>query len=139
MPADAASMLSVHARPATPGGRPLSRPVAVVTGAGSGIGREVAHALLEYGFSVALAGRRADALDETIADGEATPDATLAVPTDVTAAAAVDALFEQAIERFGRIDLLFNNAGSFGTPAPFEDYSREDWRTLVDTNLTGAF
>jgi NAD(P)-dependent dehydrogenase (short-subunit alcohol dehydrogenase family) len=118
---------------------PLSRPVAVVTGAGSGIGREVAHALLEYGYSVALAGRRAEALDETIADGEATPDATLAVPTDVTDPGAVDALFDQAIERFGRVDLLFNNAGSFGTPAPFEDYSREDWRTLVDTNLTGAF
>ena len=117
----------------------MSRPVAVVTGAGSGIGREVAHALLEYGYSVALAGRRAEALDETIADGEATPDATLAVATDVTDAAAVDALFAQAIEHFGRVDLLFNNAGSFGTPAPFEDYSRDDWRTLVDTNLTGAF
>ena len=117
----------------------MSRPVAVVTGAGSGIGREVARALLEYGYSVALAGRRAEALDETIADGEATPDATLAVATDVTDAAAVDALFAQAIEHFGRVDLLFNNAGSFGTPAPFEDYSREDWRTLVDTNLSGAF
>jgi NAD(P)-dependent dehydrogenase (short-subunit alcohol dehydrogenase family) len=117
----------------------VSRPVAVVTGAGSGIGREVAHALLDYGYSVVLAGRRAEPLDATIADSEATPDATLAVPTDVTDAAAVDELFERAIERFGRVDLLFNNAGSFGTPAPFEDYSREDWRTLVDTNLTGAF
>src|SRR3954452_13387478 len=104
----------------------MSRPVAVVTGAGSGIGRAVTHALLEFGYSVVLAGRRAEALDETIADSEATPDATLAVPTDVTDGAAVDALFEGAIERFGRIDLLFNNAGSFGTPAPFEDYSRED-------------
>jgi NAD(P)-dependent dehydrogenase (short-subunit alcohol dehydrogenase family) len=117
----------------------VSRPVAVVTGAGSGIGREVAHALLEYGYSVALAGRRAETLQAAVADCDATPDATLIVPTDVTDDAAVDALFDRAIERFGRIDLLFNNAGSFGTPAPFENYSREDWRTLVDTNLTGAF
>jgi NAD(P)-dependent dehydrogenase (short-subunit alcohol dehydrogenase family) len=117
----------------------LSRPVAVVTGAGSGIGRDVAHALLEYGYSVALAGRRAETLEATVADSEATPDATLVVPTDVADEAAVDALFEQSVERFGRIDLLFNNAGSFGTPAPFEDYSREDWRAVVDTNLTGAF
>jgi NAD(P)-dependent dehydrogenase (short-subunit alcohol dehydrogenase family) len=117
----------------------LSRPVAVVTGAGSGIGRDVAHALLDFGYSVALAGRRAETLDATVADSEAVPDATLVVPTDVADASAVDALFDQAIERFGRVDLLFNNAGSFGTPAPFEDYSRDDWRTLVDTNLTGAF
>jgi NAD(P)-dependent dehydrogenase (short-subunit alcohol dehydrogenase family) len=117
----------------------LSRPVAVVTGAGSGIGRDVAHALLDYGYSVVLAGRRAETLEATIADSEATPDATLVVPTDVSDERAVDALFDQAIERFGRVDMLFNNAGSFGTPAPFEDYSREDWRALVDTNLTGAF
>jgi len=117
----------------------LSRPVAVVTGAGSGIGREVAHALLDYGYSVVLAGRRDEPLETTIAESDATPDATLVVPTDVTDETAVDALFDQAMERFGRIDLLFNNAGSFGTPAPFEDYSRADWRTLVDTNLTGAF
>jgi NAD(P)-dependent dehydrogenase (short-subunit alcohol dehydrogenase family) len=117
----------------------LSRPVAVVTGAGSGIGRDVAHALLDYGYSVALAGRRAQTLEAAVADSEATPDATLVVPTDVADGAAVDALFDQSIERFGRVDLLFNNAGSFGTPAPFEDYSPEDWRAVVDTNLTGAF
>jgi NAD(P)-dependent dehydrogenase (short-subunit alcohol dehydrogenase family) len=117
----------------------LSRPVAVVTGAGSGIGRDVAHALLDDGYSVVLAGRRAEALEATLADSGATPDASLVVPTDVTDAAAVDALFDEAVERFGRVDLLFNNAGSFGTPAPFEDYSRDDWRVLVDTNLTGAF
>jgi NAD(P)-dependent dehydrogenase (short-subunit alcohol dehydrogenase family) len=117
----------------------MSRPVAVVTGAGSGIGRRVTHALLEYGYSVALAGRRADALDQTLAESDATPDATLAVPTDVSDPASVDALFERVLETFGRVDLLFNNAGSFGRPAPFEDYSREDWRTLVDVNLTGAF
>jgi NAD(P)-dependent dehydrogenase (short-subunit alcohol dehydrogenase family) len=117
----------------------MSRPVAVVTGAGSGIGRRVTHALLEYGYSVALAGRRAEALDETLADTDAAPDATLAVPTDVADAASVDALFDRVLDTFGRVDLLFNNAGSFGRPAPFEDYSREDWRTLVDVNLTGAF
>ena len=117
----------------------MSRPVSVVTGAGSGIGRDVAHALLDYGYSVVLAGRRADALEATIADNEATPDATLAVPTDVGDPASVDALYDAALERFERIDLLFNNAGSFGAPAPFEDYPREEWRALVDTNLTGAF
>jgi NAD(P)-dependent dehydrogenase (short-subunit alcohol dehydrogenase family) len=117
----------------------LSRPVAVVTGAGSGIGRHVTHALLEYGYSVVLAGRRAEPLDETIAATEATPDATLAVTTDVGDPASVDALYDAALERFERIDLLFNNAGSFGAPAPFEDYSRDEWRAIVDTNLTGAF
>jgi NAD(P)-dependent dehydrogenase (short-subunit alcohol dehydrogenase family) len=117
----------------------LSRPVAVVTGAGSGIGREVTHALLDYGYSVALAGRRAEALDETIADSEAAPDATLAVPTDVADPASVDTLFDEVIAKFERVDVLFNNAGSFGRPAPFEDYPREEWRALVDANLTGAF
>jgi NADP-dependent 3-hydroxy acid dehydrogenase YdfG len=117
----------------------MSRPVAVVTGAGSGIGRCVAHALLDYGYSLVLAGRRAEKLEQTVADADATPDATLVRPTDVADPAAVDALFDEAVARFGRVDLLFNNAGSFGTPAPFEDYSREDWRALVDTNLSGAF
>jgi NAD(P)-dependent dehydrogenase (short-subunit alcohol dehydrogenase family) len=117
----------------------MGRPVAVVTGAGSGIGRHVTHALLEYGYSVAIAGRRADALEETIPDSEATPDATLAVPTDVADPASVDALFDAALARFERVDLLFNNAGSFGAPAPFGDYPREEWRAVVDTNLTGAF
>ena len=117
----------------------MSRPVAVVTGAGSGIGRAVTLALLDFGYSVALAGRRAEALDETIADSEAVPDATLAVPTDVADPAAVDALFDATLERFGRVDLLFNNAGSFGRPAPFQDYARDEWRSVVDANLTGAF
>jgi NADP-dependent 3-hydroxy acid dehydrogenase YdfG len=117
----------------------MSRPVAVVTGAGSGIGRHVTHALLAGGWSVALAGRRAATLEETIAGTDATPDATLVVPTDVTDPASVDALFDETVARLRRVDLLFNNAGSFGRPAPFEDYSHEDWRTLVDTNLNGAF
>ena len=117
----------------------MSRRVAVVTGAGSGIGREVTHALLADGWAVALAGRRADTLDATLAGSPAAGDATLVVPTDVTDPSAVDALFAATVERFGRVDLLFNNAGSFGSPAPFEDYAREDWRTLVDTNLSGVF
>ena len=117
----------------------MSRPVAVVTGAGSGIGRHVTHALLGEGYAVVLAGRRAEALEETLAGARAAPDAALVLPTDVTDPSAVDALFDQAVARFGRIDLLFNNAGSFGRPAPFEDYDNDDWRTLVDTNLTGAF
>jgi NAD(P)-dependent dehydrogenase (short-subunit alcohol dehydrogenase family) len=117
----------------------LSRPVAIVTGAGSGIGRHVAHVLLDYGYAVALVGRRAEALEETVAGGEATPDATLVVPADVADEASVDALFDAVAERFGRVDLLFNNAGSFGRPAPFQDYPRAEWRALVDVNLTGAF
>jgi NADP-dependent 3-hydroxy acid dehydrogenase YdfG len=117
----------------------MSRRVAVVTGAGSGIGREVTHALLADGWAVALAGRRADTLDATLAGSPGAGDATLVVPTDVTDPAAVDALFAATVERFGRVDLLFNNAGSFGSPAPFEDYAREDWRALVDTNLSGVF
>ena len=117
----------------------MSRRVAVVTGAGSGIGREVTHALLADGWAVALAGRRADTLDATLGGAPVAGDATLVVPTDVADPAAVDALFAATVERFGRVDLLFNNAGSFGSPAPFEDYAREDWRALVDTNLSGAF
>jgi NAD(P)-dependent dehydrogenase (short-subunit alcohol dehydrogenase family) len=117
----------------------MSRPVAVVTGAGSGIGRHVTRALLGDGYAVVLAGRRAETLEDTIAGTGAATDASLVVPTDVTDPSSVDALFDQAIARFGRIDLLFNNAGTFGRGGPFEDYDREEWRTLVDTNLTGAF
>jgi NAD(P)-dependent dehydrogenase (short-subunit alcohol dehydrogenase family) len=117
----------------------MSRPVAVVTGAGSGIGREVTLALLGAGYAVALAGRRAEPLEATIAASGAPPDAAIAVPADVADAAAVDALFDAALERFGRIDLLFNNAGLFGRPAPFQDYAPEEWRAVVDVNLTGAF
>ena len=87
----------------------------------------------------AVAGRHAETLERTITEFGTTPDATLVVATDVTDPASVDALFDETIARFGRVDLLFNNAGSFGHPAPFEDYDNEDWRTLVDTNLSGAF
>ncbi|MFJ5707033.1 SDR family oxidoreductase [Streptomyces sp. NPDC093105] len=112
--------------------------VAVVTGAGSGIGREVARALAEAGWSVALAGRRLGPLEET-AEGPA--DArTLCVPTDVTSPEEVAALFDAVRDRFGRVDLLFNNAGTFaGGGTPVEELAYDTWRAVVDVNLTGAF
>ncbi|WP_189548379.1 SDR family oxidoreductase [Streptomyces lavendofoliae] len=113
------------------------RRIAVVTGAGSGIGRSVALALAEDGWSLALAGRRAEPLRETAALAGA--DA-LCVPTDVTSTTAVTALFEAVRDRFGRVDLLFNNAGTFaGGGTPVEDLDPETWRAVVDVNLTGAF
>jgi NAD(P)-dependent dehydrogenase (short-subunit alcohol dehydrogenase family) len=115
---------------------PEQPPVAVVTGAGSGIGRHVARALLDHGHRVALAGRRAEALEEAGAGHE---DAALVVRTDVSDPHAVDALFDSVLERFGRVDLLFNNAGSFGASARIDEYPLDAWRALVDTNLTGAF
>ena len=113
--------------------------VAVVTGAGSGIGRAVAGALLERGWHVALAGRREFALAETLAGAGSAASRGIAVATDVTDAGSVGALFERVAAEHGRIDLLFNNAGVFGAPAPFGDVSVEQWQTVVDTNLTGAF
>ena len=109
---------------------------AVVTGAVSGIGREVATALLAAGWQVALAGRREEALRETNAQGS--PHA-LVVPTDVTDPASVRSLFETVAGELGRLDLLFNNAGIFGRPAPIEDVDLDDWNAVVATNLTGCF
>jgi len=113
--------------------------VALVTGAGSGIGRAVALALLADGWSVTLAGRRADPLAET--SGMAGDDAGRALPltADVTDPASVEALFAATQARFGRLDLLFNNAGTGAPPVPLEDLSVEAWKRVVDTNLTGAF
>ena len=111
------------------------RGVAVVTGAGSGIGREASRALLLAGWRVALAGRREAPLRET-ADGA---QGALVVPADVTDAASVRALFARVRSAFGRVDLLFNNAGTFGAPAPFADVALEEWERVVATNLTGAF
>ena len=111
--------------------------IAVVTGAGSGIGRAVAAALLAEGYHVALAGRRAEALDETAALAAA-GDRALTVPTDVTQPDAVDALFARVRDTWGRLDLLFNNAGA-SAGAPFEDLSYERWKAIVDVNLTGMF
>jgi NAD(P)-dependent dehydrogenase (short-subunit alcohol dehydrogenase family) len=114
-------------------------PVAIVTGAGSGIGRASAIALLHAGWRVALAGRRADALQQTVAEAGDAGTRALAVPTDVRDPASVKALFTTTRDTFGRLDLLFNNAGT-GTPAmPLEDLTVEQWRNVVDINLTGAF
>ncbi|MFI9008000.1 SDR family oxidoreductase [Actinosynnema sp. NPDC053489] len=112
-------------------------PVSVVTGAGSGVGRVVARALLDAGHRVALAGRREDALAGT-ADG-VPADRVLVVPTDVTVEASVDALFAAVRERWGRVDVLFNNAGTNVPATPFEDFTADQWSTVVGTNLTGSF
>jgi len=109
--------------------------VAIVTGAGSGIGRAAARALLGAGWKVALAGRREERLAETASGSE---DA-LVVPTDVTDSRSVQALFARTREENGRVDLLFNNAGLFGAPAAVEDFSLDEWQAVVDTNLTGSF
>ncbi|MBI3700091.1 MAG: SDR family oxidoreductase [Afipia sp.] len=112
--------------------------VAIVTGAGSGIGRACSLALMKAGFTLVLAGRRKDALDETATRGKDFGK-SLAVPTDVSDPASIAALFAKTMETFGRLDLLFNNAG-MGTPAiPLEDISLAQWQSVVNTNLTGPF
>lgn len=111
---------------------------AVVTGAGSGIGRAVALAFLRAGYRVALAGRRAPALDETAALSGA-GDRALVVPADVTRPDSVAALFDAAVRAFGRVDVLFNNAGRSGPGVLLEDLTFEQWRAVVDVNLTGMF
>ena len=113
--------------------------VAIVTGAGSGIGQAVTRALLQAEYRVALAGRREAALHDTLAELPAAGSSALVVPTDVTDPAAVEALFARVTERWGRLDLLFNNAGLFGPSAPLDEVPFEQWRTVVDTNLTGSF
>jgi NAD(P)-dependent dehydrogenase (short-subunit alcohol dehydrogenase family) len=113
--------------------------VAVVTGAGSGLGRCIAQALLTAGWQVAVAGRRADALHETL-DSAASPGGPgLAVPTDVTVPESVAGLFEAVHQRWRRVDLVVNNAGVFGPAGAVDELSLAGWRQAVDTNLTGAF
>jgi NAD(P)-dependent dehydrogenase (short-subunit alcohol dehydrogenase family) len=115
----------------------MSSKVAVVTGAGSGIGRAVAVALAQEGYHVALAGRRVAELESTLS--EAPAGSCIAVPTDVADPAQVQRLFERTSAELGRLDLLFNNAG-FGAPAvPLEELSIEQWRSVVDVNLSGTF
>lgn len=116
-----------------------SAKIAIVTGAGSGIGRASAIALLKEGYSVVLAGRRQEALEQTIALAGQVAGKSLAMPTDVSDLAAVQTLFAAAKSTFGRLDVLFNNAGSGAPPIPLEDLSIERWRKVIDVNLTGAF
>jgi NAD(P)-dependent dehydrogenase (short-subunit alcohol dehydrogenase family) len=117
----------------------MSTKIAIVTGAGSGIGKASAIALLKAGYAVALAGRRADALQETMKQAGADGARALAVPTDVTSPDAVQALFGKVKEKWGRLDLLFNNAGQNAPGIPLEDLSFEQWKAVVDVNLTGMF
>ena len=112
--------------------------VAIITGSGSGIGKRTALLLLAEGYSVALAGRRLDRLQETAAEAGA-GERALIVPTDVTDPTAVDELFNRTIEAFGRLDLLFNNAGRGAPRVEFDEISYEDWKAVVDVNLTGVF
>ena len=113
--------------------------VAIVTGAGTGIGKRTALALLQEGYSVALAGRRLEPLQTTVTEAGPNGSRALVVSTDVSDPAAVRALFSQTQETFGRLDLLFNNAG-FGAPQiPLEELTYEQWTSVVDVNLTGSF
>jgi NAD(P)-dependent dehydrogenase (short-subunit alcohol dehydrogenase family) len=116
-----------------------ARKVALVTGAGSGIGRAVAVTLLNNGFDTVLAGRRLDALEATAKLAAGAGTESLTVATDVGDPLAVDALFAKLGERFGRLDVLFNNAGTGAPPVPLEDLSYAQWKAVVDANLTGAF
>jgi NAD(P)-dependent dehydrogenase (short-subunit alcohol dehydrogenase family) len=113
--------------------------VAIVTGAGTGIGKGVAIGLLEEGYSVLLAGRRAGLLEQTVGEAGSHGARALAVPTDVSDPASVRALFIAARDRFGRLDLLFNNAGITTRGVPLEELTVEQWKSVVDVNLTGAF
>ncbi len=113
--------------------------VAIVTGAGTGIGKAVASALLAAGYRVALAGRRPEPLQAAIAATGAPATQAIAVPTNVADPASVSALFAKTRDAFGRLDLLFNNAGVGAPPVNLEDLTFEQWKTVVDINLTGVF
>jgi NAD(P)-dependent dehydrogenase (short-subunit alcohol dehydrogenase family) len=117
----------------------LANKVALVTGAGTGVGKAAALALMKEGYAMVLAGRRAERLEATAAEGRATGSPALVVTADVGDPASVKALFAKTVEAFGRLDVLFNNAGG-GTPAmPLEDLPFEMWKKTVDANLTGVF
>jgi NAD(P)-dependent dehydrogenase (short-subunit alcohol dehydrogenase family) len=118
---------------------PTNQKIAIVTGAGSGIGRATALALLREDYRVVLAGRRREVLEETIRLAGADGKGGLAVPTDVCSEVSVSTLFDKTRETFGRLDLLFNNAGTGAPAVPLEDLTAEQWRRVVDVNLTGVF
>jgi NAD(P)-dependent dehydrogenase (short-subunit alcohol dehydrogenase family) len=113
--------------------------VALVTGAGSGVGKATSLALMKAGFALVLSGRRREPLEAVAAEGQAFGVRTLVATTDVGDPASVRALFAKTRETFGRLDLLFNNAGIGAPPIPLEDLSFEQWKAVVDTNLTGSF
>jgi NAD(P)-dependent dehydrogenase (short-subunit alcohol dehydrogenase family) len=113
--------------------------VALVTGAGTGIGRQAALALFQEGYAVVLAGRRPEPLQSTVKAAGTAASRALVVPTDVGNPACVRALFARTQETFGRLDVLFNNAGGGAPPIPLEDLTYEQWKAVVDVNLTGAF
>ena len=115
-----------------------SRKVAIITGAGSGVGRASSLALLKEGYNVVLAGRRLETLEETTAMSDA-PSNALCVPTDVGDPNSIENLFATTHKEFGKLDLLFNNAGTGAPPILFEDLTFDQWKTVVDTNLTGSF
>ncbi len=111
----------------------------IITGAGSGVGRAAALALHSEGYSVTLAGRRLDALEETAGLASSSGERTLVATTDITDADSVSNLFSRAVSAFGRVDVLFNNAGIGACPVPMEELDIEEWRAVVDVNLTGTF
>jgi NAD(P)-dependent dehydrogenase (short-subunit alcohol dehydrogenase family) len=113
--------------------------IAVVTGGGTGIGRASALALGRAGYSVVIAGRRHGPLEQTVADGAAEGSRLAAVVADVADPAGVRRLFDEAVRQFGRVDVLFNNAGRASAPVPLEDVAFDDWQSVVGANLTGAF
>jgi NAD(P)-dependent dehydrogenase (short-subunit alcohol dehydrogenase family) len=113
--------------------------IALVTGAGSGIGRAVSLALLQRAYTVVLAGRRAEALEQTAGLGASAPGRSLVIPTDVTQSESVEALYSTLSQTFGGVDVVFNNAGMAGPPVAFEDVTFEQWNAVVALNLTGAF
>ena len=117
----------------------LPKKVAIVTGAGTGMGRASALALLQDGFSVTLAGRRLEALERTLDQAGDTATRAIAVSTNVGDPSSVQTLFAKTVETFGRLDVLFNNAGTGSPPVAMEDLTYEQWKSVVDVNLTGTF
>ena len=113
--------------------------IAIITGAGTGVGRAAALALYDNGYAVTLPGRRSDVLNTTVDLIQDDGERTLVVPTDVSDPESVKALFQQTCHKFGRVDVLFNNAGLGARPVPLEELSVEEWQSVVDVNLTGAF
>jgi NAD(P)-dependent dehydrogenase (short-subunit alcohol dehydrogenase family) len=118
---------------------PETSKIAIVTGAGTGVGKAISQGLLHAGFTVVMAGRRQDVLDAALRDITVPGVTALSVPTDITDVSSVAALFAKTKDAFGRLDLVVNNAGTGAPPVPLEELSFDQWKNVVDTNLTGAF